>query len=323
MDHSSPQKGGTEIFQAGELSLTSGINLPTGRGSATSEPPSPSLSPSLSREGSFSRRRLSWGRMERQTVDGFRDPLRLNWGDTVPGPDIPPPNEDPFELDTPEDDDDLPRRFPRERYPLARMNGPSVSSQASLVPSSRTKSTSSNDFNDLDLDDDEARLTSFASTSAGRERSARSTHLDPSMASGMDIERTPDSRSSKRRSARYSVSPSPASRLRSMKRTLRRVSMRVVNLKGRGLDERSNAIRLPDDNGDAGGAGKADKEEMEDEDMEDDLPDLEAKAPLRGRTLGFLGPSSQLRYTMFRVLTQPCVPTFFDASSQLTFVQMD
>lgn len=305
MDHNSPQKGGTEIFQSGELSLTSGINLPTGRGSATPEPPSPSLSPS--REGSVSRRRLSWGRMERQTVDGFRDPLRLNWGETIPGPDILPFHEDPFELDTPEDDDDIPRRFPRERYPIARLNGPGVSSQASLVQSSRTKSTSSTDFNDLDLDDDEARLTSFASTSAGRDRSGRSTHLDPSMASGIDIERTPDGHSSKRRSARYSLTPSPASRLKSMSRTLRRVSMRVVNLKGRGLDERSHAIRLPDDNGDMDGDGKANKEGLEEEDAEEDLPDLETRLPLRGRTLGFLEPSSQLRHTMFRFLTYSCV----------------
>ncbi|KLO12110.1 hypothetical protein SCHPADRAFT_875932 [Schizopora paradoxa] len=123
------------------------------------------------------------------------------------------------------------------------------------------------------------------------------------MASGVDIERTSDS--SRRRSARYSMTPSPASRLKSMKRTLRRVSMRVVNLKGRGLDERSYAIRLPDDNGNTNGDGKAGKEELEEEDMEEDLPDLETKMPLRGRTLGFLDSSSQLRYTMFRVLTQP------------------
>lgn len=325
MDRRSPQRSGIE----GELSVSSAIDLPTGLGSASSEPQTPvSLSPS--REGSVSRRRLSWGRMERQNVEAFSDPLRLNWGETTrvrQGDENAIVDDDPFELDPPMTDDFIPSRSPRERYPMTRINGPSISSQASLVPSFRTTSTTSADFNDLDIDDDEARLTSFASTSAGQERS-RSMHLDPSTASGVDIERTPDSRASKRRSARYSLTPSPASRLRSMTHTLRRVSVRVVNLAGRGLEDKVQPIRLPDDHDERGPVPEQMKRDerakVEDEEEEEELPDMEARMPLRGRTLGLFDSSSSIRLTTYRFLTYTCVPVLPPGIFLLTTIfQMD
>ena len=304
MDRRSPQRARNEV-QSAELSVSSAIDLPIGLTATPSEPQTPvNLSPS--REGSISRRRLSWGRMERQDVDAYNDPLRLGWGETTVETSVAAASaaEDPFEVDMPDEEDFTPR-IHRERYPMTRLNGPSVSSQASLVQSFRTKSTSSGDFNEQDLDDDEARLTSFASTVAGRDRS-RSANLDPSMASDMDLERTPDTRTSKQRNNRYSVTPSPASRLRTMKHTLRRVSVRVVNLAGRGVEEKGQPIRLPDDDDQKDGdMTNAQKEERELTDMDDieELPDLESKMPLRGRTLGLFGPSNSIRLAMFRFLT--------------------
>jgi hypothetical protein len=77
-----------------------------------------------------------------------------------------------------------------------------------------------------------------------------------------------------------------------MSRNLRRVSLRVVNLAGAGQDD---AIRLPDDNDD-----------QKDEDwIDEELPDLRMAMPIRGRTLGFLGPQSRVRLTFYHILIHP------------------
>ncbi|KAI5121745.1 hypothetical protein M0805_009034 [Coniferiporia weirii] len=306
MDPRTSPRLSPEDFQlahsSGDFTLTSAIDLSgTPAGIASSTPSSPiSLA---TREGSISRRRLSWGRMERQHVDILNDPLRL---DTTAVAAVSSTNTDvdPFESGTPQEGDP----FARERFFMSRSSSGANASEASLIPTHRPKSVTSSEYNDIDLDDDEMRLTSFPSGSSGR-------NLDSGGISGLDLERTPDSRRSRRRSTlRYSVTPSPGERLRSVKRNLRRVSLRVVNLAGAGLEEkaRGRSIRLPDEEGDRErtrprGKERArmdGKEEMEDEDEEEEeLPDLGTRIPIRGRALGFLGPTSRIRLAMFRFLT--------------------
>ncbi|KAF8146237.1 Ion transport protein-domain-containing protein [Mycena galopus ATCC 62051] len=64
---------------------------------------------------------------------------------------------------------------------------------------------------------------------------------------------------------------------------LRRASVRVVNMASVGLE------RLPDDK----------------KDEDDHLPDLAQTLPIRGRTLGFLGPTNKLRLACFNFLVYP------------------
>jgi hypothetical protein len=144
--------------------------------------------------------------------------------------------------------------------------------------------------------------------------------------------------SSKRASARYSLTPTPASRLRSVTKSLRRASMRVVNLAAVGLEERererewARGVRLPDgeerdEDGKAGartgrkgkgrgrdversGFGEEDgdgEDEDEEGDEEGGVLDLARRLPIRGRTLGVFGPTSRVRLAMFRFLTHTYV----------------
>ena len=308
------------------FSSSSAIDLtgtPAGLGSnsnTSTRPSSPvNLTPREGREGSASRRRLSWGRMERQRVVDL-DPLRLNFTEsTRPSPPISRANnDDPFDSEdgTPNENDALAATLFNQQGSSSsyfvsrpRLDGANTSSQVSLPHSFLSKASSFDylDSSEVDLDDDEARLTSFASGTAGvHDRSAASTNLDPSMASGLgsDLERTPD----KRKSSRYSTTPSTAERLKSIKRSLRRVSLRVVNLAGGGLEDRARAIRLPDDNGEmddlSPGKSKARETDDFDEGELDDLPDLTTRLPIRGRTLGFMHADNRLRLFMYRILTK-------------------
>lgn len=288
MEHRPPSFSGSDHLQAGEFILTSAVDLGgTPVGIASSAPSSPiSLSP---REGSISRRRLSWGRMERQHVDMLDDPLRLDTSTTPVRDD----HEGP-DTDTPHEDDALSRG--------GFFRGPANASESSLIAAYRSKSVTS-EYNDIDLDDDEARLTSL--TSAGSRSSE---------ASNVDLERTPGSmnRSNRSKSVRYSTAPSTGERLRSVKRNLRRVSMRVVNFAGVGLEEKLRGVRLPDDgDNDKRTRGKeraredtVDYEAVEDE---EELPDLAARLPTRGRTLGFFNSTSRIRLIMFRFLANSYV----------------
>jgi hypothetical protein len=86
---------------------------------------------------------------------------------------------------------------------------------------------------------------------------------------------------------RYSTSPSPLKKtgtaIKHVSQNLRRASVRVVNMASIGLE------RLPDDK----------------KDEDDHLPDLAQTLPIRGRTLGFLGPTSKLRLACFNFLVFP------------------
>ena len=109
---------------------------------------------------------------------------------------------------------------------------------------------------------------------------------------------TPHSRT---RTIRYSVSPSLLKKtenaLKSMSHNIRRASIRVVNMASAGLDKQ---LRLGEDesgsqNQRVGDEGGADQQ----------MPDLKKVLPIRGRTLGFLGPESKLRCALFDFLVHP------------------
>nr|GAT59750.1 predicted protein [Mycena chlorophos] len=111
-------------------------------------------------------------------------------------------------------------------------------------------------------DDDEARLTS----------------------------RDEDPAAARRRTLRYSTTPSPLKKtgtaIKHVSRNIRRMSIRVANVASMGIE------RLPD-------VDDEPKEEHE------NLPDPTQSLPLRGRTLGFLGPTSKLRLACFNLLVNP------------------
>ncbi|KAJ7058571.1 Ion transport protein-domain-containing protein [Mycena amicta] len=110
-------------------------------------------------------------------------------------------------------------------------------------------------------DDDEARLTSTS--------------------------REEDPAAARRRTLRYSTTPSPLKKtgtaIKHVSQNIRRMSVRVANVASVGLE------RLPDDK----------------KDDDDHIPDSSQSLPLRGRTLGLLGPTSRLRLACFNFLVYP------------------
>ncbi|CAA7264458.1 unnamed protein product [Cyclocybe aegerita] len=135
-------------------------------------------------------------------------------------------------------------------------------------------------------EDDEAHLTANMSRSGMSDEDAMA---DPEHDGGT----TPRSR---RKTLRYSVSPSPLkkteSAMKSVSKNLRRMSLRVVNLANTGLE---GQLRL----------GDGQDKKVDDDDDGPPAPDLKRVLPIRGRTLGFLGPDSQIRLTLFRFLVHP------------------
>ena len=251
-------------------SSSSAVDLTgTPAGLAVSLPPSPSLSP---KDGSVARRRPSW---------------------SAPRVSFPHPTEqmntrtfsiddDPFASPVSPDDDTPPRSRAGSAY-LTNQAGPS---SASLIPMVQED------------EDDETHLTPNA------------THRYPPGWSIYDVEDPEHSISaspkSRRKSNRYSSSPSPLRKtgttLQSVSRSLRHMSIRVVNLAGRGLDDH---VRLDDEDEEISPKRKGDDDPGEPEDPA--LPDLRKSLPIRGRTLHFMGPSNRIRLFMYRLLLFPCV----------------
>ncbi|KAJ3847312.1 Ion transport protein-domain-containing protein [Lentinula lateritia] len=139
-------------------------------------------------------------------------------------------------------------------------------------------------------EDDQARLTTNMSrnpTERWREEFG-----------GTDMERTAGALSprAKRRTVRYNASPSPlkktGSALKTVSKSLRRASLRVVNFGNSALESQ---VRLPDD----------DSEKNEETADDEPLPDLSARLPIRGRTLCFLGPRNKLRLWLYSWLIYP------------------
>ncbi|CCL98380.1 uncharacterized protein FIBRA_00375 [Fibroporia radiculosa] len=280
----------------GEHSSTSAIDLTgTPAGIGMSHPDSPSLAPSGSRN-SFARRRASWGRN-----DVGQDPLgiRLSPADVQrPGEFGWNLDDDPFAspLDNVYAVQELPYRNTEARYTTT--TGQFPTSQAG--PSSVSLVSESRSSVDASAEGDEARLT------GDMPRYVKGSEW------GLPDDGDPERSAMRRKNARYSASPSPFKRtgntLKLMSRGLQRASTRVVNLAGFGLEEH---VRLADVDNDSE-ATLADKTRGDDDDDDDDdegqyavLPDLSRRLPIRGRTLGILGPTSKVRMAMYRLLVYP------------------
>ena len=254
-------------------SSSSAVDLTgTSAGLAASLPPSPSLSPKDG-PGSVTRRRPSWSAprlsFPHQTVQTGTRTFSLD--------------DDPFVSPTVSPKEDTPPRFRTGSAYLTTQAGPS---SASLIP------TRPGD------EDDEVHLTASISR---RRPPGWSIHdiEDPELSVGA-------SPKSRRRSHRYSASPSPLKKagttLQSVSRSLRHMSVRVVNLAGRGLDDH---VRLddPDEEPSPKRRGCDSFEEPE----YSALPDLRKSLPTRGRALGFMGPTNPIRLLMYRLLLFPYV----------------
>ncbi|KAK7696443.1 hypothetical protein QCA50_001100 [Cerrena zonata] len=286
--HHHTQSGGSS---SSAIDLT---GTPSGIGS--SGPPSPNLKAS-EEKSSFARRRTSWGR-----ADIVQDPLRFDLDSTSDNPQTSTPrqgrsgwtlSEDPFNSPS---DDDLHFTYETNVRAATYTSQPGPSS-ASLIGSVYNAPDS-----DSQREDDEAHLTSNMSRMGTGAAWGQRDEMDPERS-------VPSSRSGKA-AGRYSISPSPlkktGTRLMAVSRGIRRASLRVVNFAGNSLDDH---VRLDDKDGP--NALLNDEDEDTRHDGEEPLPDLASSLPIRGRTLGFLGPTSPLRLAMYRLLvyqwTEPCI----------------
>lgn len=253
-------------------STSSAVDLTgTPAGLAASLPPSPSLSPK-DHPGSVTRRRPSW------SVPKF----------SLPHPTVETSirsfsvDDDPFVSPVSPDDDTPPRSRTGSSY-LTTQASPS---SASLIPT----------FQEDEGDD--AHLTANASHQYPPGWSLHDVD-DPERSIGVSPKSRP-------KSNRYSTSPSPLKKtgttLQSVSRSLRHMSLRVVNLAGRGLDDH---VRLDDLDEEVLSKRKGDggSEELE----PPALPDLRKSLPIRGHALGFMGPTNPVRLSMYRLLLSPCV----------------
>lgn len=279
-------------------STTSAVDLSgTPAGIGSSVPPSPSLIPT-DNGGSFTRRRLSWGRMETT-----HDPLRFDLPDAEPrtstpqrmGPVAGPAgwasHDDPFFSPTEEDSPTFNHAF------SYRSAGGGTYTTAQPGPSSASLISSAYRNSDPSVqDDDELALTANMSRPGTSSGWRAGIDADP--------ERSASTTRSKR-TTRYSTSPSPlrkaGNRLTTISRNLRRASVRVVNMAGIGIEEH---VRLAD----------VDDEKEAVEDDEDDEKEKEYVAaaldpsktiPIRGKTMGFMGPRSRVRLAMYKFLIYP------------------
>ena len=203
-------------------------------------------------------------------------------------------SEDPFFSPT---EDESPFQEYQYRAGTTRYQDTSAIYSASLPGQSSASLISSHfresgDTTDSTRDDDEAALTA--------NMSRQSPGSVWGSTEGVDAERSGASpRRARRRTLRYSDSPlkKTGTTLKTVSRNLRRASLRVVNFGGAGLEDH---VRLDD---------VAERQEKRDDDdmVEEDevLPDLSKTLPIRGRTLGCLGPRSRVRLAMYKLLVYP------------------
>ncbi len=231
---------------------TSAIDL-TGTPAGISAPPSPSLDTT----DTVTRRR-SWGK-----VEAGQDPLRFETR-SFDQPAVYTVNDDPF---IPDDTGPYNSYSSYNDMYSSAQAGPST---ASLI---RKSSVGSGNSSGMLGAEDEIRLT----------------------ASEHDTEQATPSSRTRRRTVRYSATPSPlkktGSAIKSVSQNLRRISLRVVNLAGSGLERLESEDERYQD------AGESDQE---------DLPDLSKRLPIRGRTICCLGPHSRVRLALYRALVYPC-----------------
>ncbi|KAI0292948.1 hypothetical protein B0F90DRAFT_1767226 [Multifurca ochricompacta] len=252
---------------------------------------SPSLLPSGDTRNSFARRRLSWGRL-----DSGQDPLRLDSLDmNDPGPSSHrsnlPSSSQPVPLPTYSLDDD-----------------PFVShhSQADTFRSSTT-STYGDGAESFPYSTHHPRAGNSTASLISSNRESSTSWGTDSEHIAATVPRT------RHRTQRYSLNLSPIDRsgttIKRISQSLRRVSLRVVNFAGAGLEDH---IRLPGNDYDGGAGassdGKTDTPEGDndgEEKVDEQFTDLSKIIPLRGRTLGIFGPTSRVRLAMYDFLIFP------------------
>ena len=291
--HSSPSRASA---------ATSAVDLPN-TAVGISAPPSPALEPS---DSTLARRR-SWGNRLRESERGSSsssssEPTQLELDGLTQVQTSPrqlTTNARPV-MAQQNQNDERSRTHPYAIDPTHQY-GPRTSalpdgyiagpSTASLMPH---RGHFEHEMEDGHGEDDEAHLTLNMLSPEMRDGS-------PEGYSSGDLEydgaMTPSTR---RRTLRYSVSPSPLkkteSAMKSVSKNLRRISLRVVNLANTGLE---GQLRLGD-----GDETMRRKKGAEDEDGPP-VPDLKQALPIRGRTLGFLGSDSKLRLSLFNFLVHP------------------
>ena len=115
-------------------------------------------------------------------------------------------------------------------------------------------------------------------------------------------ESTPRTR---RRTGRYSVTPSPLKATETIIKNIKKMSLRVVNLANTELE---GHLKLGDRDDDG------DNKSLASEDDEDEGHESKKVLPIRGRALGFLGPENKIRLALFNFLVHPYVLLFFPPS---------
>lgn len=251
----------------------------------------PSLEPSESRDSSPLRKRTSWSQ---RLSDAGKDPLFLDSLEPPHSAAGRPKPSRPTLLTLGHLDDPFSTTEDRSFSLSARLESQYItmptypSSQAGPSSSSLTMPTEFGS-DEGHREDDEAHLTANMSHNGAEEEYDEG---DPESSPAL----------TRRRTLRYSVSPSPLKKtgtaLKSMSRNIRRASLRVVNLASTGLE---NQIRLGNSEDVSRGLKLEDKGPGE----EVPLPDLNKVLPIRGRTLGCLGPESKLRLALFDFLVYP------------------
>ncbi|KAH7925746.1 hypothetical protein BV22DRAFT_1128786 [Leucogyrophana mollusca] len=299
--HHSTLSHSTKSSSSSAIDLT---GTPAGLGSSSSHPPSPTLHPSDSSQSNFARRRASWGK-----IDVEHDPLHLNLPSMEAGPSNFSRNsqesrgnayttdEDPFY--SPVDGAYSPHTASYPKKVL--LDETNLYSPSQPGPSSASLMSGGDSDVDTSREEDEVRLTSDMSRMGTDGSWGHNLSVDSERSGGA----TPRTR---RRTLRYSASPSPLKRtgtaIKTMSRNFRRASLRVVNMAGSAHDD---SIRLPDDDDD----GKVPEDGDEDQWQVNELPDVRKPSPLRGRTLGFLGSSNKFRLRLYRILlhswTEPII----------------
>ncbi|KAG8215839.1 Ion transport protein-domain-containing protein [Butyriboletus roseoflavus] len=270
--------GGQYNTRHSSNSSSSAIDL-SGTGLGTVVPPSPALRPSDNDSRGYTRRRLSWS-----AAEGGQDHPRLNLPATSePGPSnlaVLQVEEDPF--------------FSSVDHPL-RKDSSVFSTSHPDASSTSLHSTSNSDADTVPDDEDEAHLTRKAQPKMdGRGHWPRDLSVDSERSAGVTSESRP------RR--RYDT-PSPLQCTGiAIKNAFRRASMRVANVRGH-----RPSIRLQDGNEDSDSDAMLDgRETVTQRDVGERLAyRAQPSIPLRGRALGFLGPTNPLRWRLYNLLIHP------------------
>ncbi|KAF8639058.1 hypothetical protein AX17_001754 [Amanita inopinata Kibby_2008] len=292
-----------------KTSASSAIELSHPPPGFTTAPPSPSLEPSSTR-ASFARKRISWGS---RSLDVGQDPPHLQIGNSSPNMSSGSGSyarqahyavdDDPFY--SPNDDSPVRTRdfaASLSRYGLqnSEPNPYSTSQAGPSTASLISPHEHESEGEEGHREDDEAMLTQNMSINGSHEgwRSLGDDSGDPERSAGL----TPRSR---RRTTRYGKPNSPLKRtgtvIKSVSKSLRRASLRVVNLANSGIESQ---LLLDDDDDDPGGKREGDV-------LQNQQQDWRSKLPLRGRTLGCFGPNSKVRLTLYNFLvhrwTEPAI----------------